>query len=70
MGRWRSCCARGWGSPGETERGGGAVEARWDAGVGEAVEALTQGNCVDCGSCLGHNKQLGLLGSVYFVLAI
>jgi hypothetical protein len=46
------------------------VEARWDAGVGEAVEALTQGNCVDCGSCLGHNKQLGLLGSVYFVLAI
>jgi hypothetical protein len=45
------------------------VEARRGAGVGEAAEALTQGNCVDCGSYLGHNKQLGLLGSVYFILA-
>jgi hypothetical protein len=69
VGMWRSCCARGWGSPGETTHGGGAVEARRGAGVGEAAEALTQGNCVDCGPCLGHNKQMGLLESVYFVLA-
>jgi hypothetical protein len=62
--------ARGWGGGGRAARGGGGALPRRRTGVGEAAEALTQGNCVDCGSCLGHNKQLGLLGSVYFVLAI
>jgi hypothetical protein len=53
-----------------TARGGGAVEARRGAGVGEAADQFqSPGQLRRLWACLGHNKHMGLPGSVYFVLA-
>jgi hypothetical protein len=53
-----------------TAHGGGVVEARRGAGVGEAADQFQSLEQLRrLWACLGHNKQLGLPGSVYFVLA-
>jgi hypothetical protein len=53
-----------------TARGGGAAEARRGAGVGEAADQFqSPGQLRRLWACLGHNKQMGLPGSVYFILA-
>jgi hypothetical protein len=53
-----------------TAHGGGAVEARRSTGVGESADQFqSPGQLRRLWACLGHNKQMGLPGSVYFVLA-